>query len=172
MRHTHGGGSIQLNTGDTGLASQVGKVNIVGKSDRVVVCGNCNGKAIYMDNAVLYGKSYGKHPYCWFCPKCEWAVGVHKGTDVPLGTLADKATRELRRRVHDLFDPLWRNTLYRRFPDRDHAYEWLAACMELSDAECHVGMFTLAQCEQAIALLLRFRGLGVSDAQPESDWSD
>ncbi|MFB5268120.1 zinc-finger-containing protein [Paenibacillus enshidis] len=36
-------------------------------------------------------------------------VGVHDGTDIPLGRLANRELRELKKQCHALFDPVWKN---------------------------------------------------------------
>lgn len=53
---------------------------------RKVYCDYCGRETEYVDSKVIYGKSYGK---IYLCRNCMAYVGVHKGTDKPLGRLAN-----------------------------------------------------------------------------------
>lgn len=84
----------------------------------------------------------------YLCEPCDAFVGTHKGTNKPLGTLANKVLREQRKLAHATFDPLWKEAQY----TRGEAYRRLAKAMNLSRDECHIGMFNLEQCKQVIQL--------------------
>lgn len=51
-----------------------------------------------------YQKDYGP---VWKCVPCDAYVGCHKGTERPLGLVADAATRAAKIKAHAAFDPLW-----------------------------------------------------------------
>lgn len=72
-----------------------------------VYCDYCGRRAEFVDSKVIYGKSYGMIYLCRCCPGYAY-VGVHKGTDRPLGRLADMELRELKKLAHAAFDPLWK----------------------------------------------------------------
>ena len=55
---------------------------------RNVYCPYCGRQAEYVDSKVIYGRSYGM---AYLCRNCDAYVGVHRGTDEPLGRLADAA---------------------------------------------------------------------------------
>ena len=57
---------------------------------RKVYCDYCGRQAEYVDSKIVYGKSYGM---MYLCRNCMAYVGVHKGTDKPLGRLG-KWTRK------------------------------------------------------------------------------
>ena len=57
---------------------------------RKVYCDYCGRQAEYVDSKVVYGKSYGM---MYLCRNCMAYVGVHKGTDKPLGRLANAELR-------------------------------------------------------------------------------
>lgn len=88
----------------------------------------------------------------WACRPCDARVGCHKGTQKPLGTLANAELRRARRRVHELFDPLWKEGGW----PRPAAYAWLGQQLQLEPDACHVARFDLKQVDQAEELL---RGL-------------
>ena len=103
---------------------------------RKVYCDYCGRETEYVDSKVIYGKSYGK---IYLCRNCMAYVGVHKGTDKPLGRLANAELRNWKKAAHAVFDPLWK---YGRFRGhRNAAYAWLAQKMGLPVEKTHIGMF-------------------------------
>ncbi len=119
-------------------------------------CPYCGGNAVLHDSAVIYhGKSFGDAWICENYPECDAYVGCHKGTDRPLGRLADPELREAKKRAHAALDPWW---VHQPKPKqaRSKVYRWLAGELGLSEDECHIGMFDIAMCErvcQAVAKL-------------------
>ena len=108
-----------------------------------VDCPYCGKQAEYRDSEVVYGKSYGM---IYICLACDAYVGVHKGTNQPLGTLANRRLRELRKQAHKEFDKLWRMGTF----TRSQAYEWLAQTLKLPPDEAHIGRFNEDQCLELI----------------------
>ena len=104
---------------------------------RKVYCDYCGRQAEYVDSKVVYGKSYGM---MYLCRNCMAYVGVHKGTDKPLGRLANA-----------VFDPLWQRGRFRGH--RNAAYGWLAQKMGLPVEQTNIGMFDVAQCRKAIHII-------------------
>lgn len=113
-----------------------------------VYCPYCGKKAEYVDTIEIYGKSYGM---AYLCRPCDAYVGVHDGTDTPLGRLANRELRRWRNRAHAAFDPLWQKGPYRR--RRNDAYAWLAGKMGLTKEETHIAMFDVEQCKQVIQIM-------------------
>jgi hypothetical protein len=110
-----------------------------------VICPYCGRQAKFVDSKVIYGRSYGM---IYLCKDCDAYVGVHKGTDKPLGRLADKELRYWKMAAHDAFDPLWKSKSMKR----NQAYKWLAGCMGLRPEETHIGMFDVSQCKKVIKI--------------------
>ena len=98
---------------------------------RKVYCDYCGRETEYVDSKVIYGKSYGK---IYLCRNCMAYVGVHKGTDKPLGRLANAELRNWKKAAHAVFDPLWK---YGRFRVE----------------KTHIGMFDVGQCRKAIEII-------------------
>lgn len=121
-----------------------------------VLCPYCGNKAELADTAEVYrGRSYGM---MYICRPCQAWVGCHKGTNKPLGRLANEQLRHFKQKAHAAFDPLWQRGSRRRFESRSAAYEWLAGKMRLSRDECHIGMFDVDDCKNVVqfcTLLLR-----------------
>jgi len=118
-------------------------------------CGNeseiTNGSKIYPFCDDLIGLRF------WVCWPCDAYVGCHKANNKlgftgiePLGTLANAELRKLRSEVHKIFDPLWKNRVFR---SRKRAYNWLANVLKIPTDECHIGMFGINRCINAIELI-------------------
>lgn len=113
-------------------------------------CHNCGSMVRLVNNAEIYGREYGDWPYAYKCISCDSYVGLHPDTDLPLGTLADKATREARKAYKQAFI----NVQRREGWGRKQAYAWLAMRMGLPVSECHWGMFSVNQAELAGAICI------------------
>lgn len=110
-----------------------------------VRCPFCNGDAEWVENKTIYGKNYGKSYMMWICAPCDAYVGCHQNTKKPLGTLANKETRQWRMKAHEAFDPLWKKAgLQRR-----EAYNFISNKL---GREVHVGESNIEQCKEIIAL--------------------
>lgn len=113
------------------------------------ICPYCQKPAKLIDSAVVYrGTSYG---LIWDCRPCDAYVGVHKGTETPLGTLADRETRQARRRAHAVFDPLW---TFGKMSRRD-AYRLMQDMMQMTAEEAHISRMDASQCMRLIAILAK-----------------
>ena len=124
---------------------------------REVICPYCNKPAQLVSSTVVYGRGrdYGNIWLCRCLPELAY-VGVHAITGEPLGRLANKELRELKKKAHSMFDPLWKFGKM----TRTEAYAWLSTRLGLSLAECHIGMFDEETCRRVIELCIA--------AQPQS----
>jgi len=100
-------------------------------------CPYCQSDVVYTSNAVIYGREYG-NGRVYKCTGCDAYVGVHTGTRIPLGRLANRELRELKKYCHDLFDPAWKGN---KNLNREKAYGRLATILEIPHNECHFGWF-------------------------------
>lgn len=116
-------------------------------------CPYCNGPVTLDSNDAIYrGRRYGDWPYVYMCEgSCDAYVGLHPNTDVPLGTIADRDTRDARKEAKQAFFD-WQDLVGLR-KDRNMAYFKLAERMEVSIAECHFAMFDFERCQLALAHL-------------------
>jgi hypothetical protein len=110
-----------------------------------MVCPYCGCFAELVDSKKVYGKSYGLIYLCSSYPICDAYVGVHRGTKKPLGTMARRYLRELRKECHLNFDGMWLKEKDRRTA-REAAYIWLQSVMQLSKKEAHIAKFNEEQC--------------------------
>lgn len=111
-----------------------------------VICGYCGKSALFVDSSVIYGISYGM---IYYCADCKAWVGVHKGTDKPLGSLANEELRKQRKIAHAVLDRMWRDN---RKMTRKQTYQWLSHKMGLTTEETHIGLFDMEQCRQVIEI--------------------
>ncbi|WQZ00306.1 hypothetical protein Shy_CDS0029 [Escherichia phage Shy] len=112
-------------------------------------CDNCGSVNIEQtQNDRIYGRLFGDWPEIYYCHDCKAAVGCHPGTIIPLGRMADRATRQLRQKVHDAFDPIWKSKLM----SRSHAYDWLAGELGIASDDCHISWLSKDQLQRAVEI--------------------
>ena len=111
------------------------------------VCPYCGCNVVFTSNAEVYGKKYG-NGMCYKCTNCDAYVGVHTGTHIPLGRLANKKLRELKKQCHDAFDVFWKTKR-----ERSVAYQWLADELNIPLKSCHFGWFDEEMLLKALDIL-------------------
>lgn len=111
-----------------------------------IICDYCGQPAALVDSIMVYQHDHGK---IWYCAACQAWVGVHKGTDEPLGRLADAQLRKYKRFAHRAFDPFWEG---KDKSTRKAAYEWLSKEMGLPLEKTHIGMMDVDQCKEVIRI--------------------
>ncbi|MNP36420.1 hypothetical protein D3C76_1298080 [compost metagenome] len=112
-------------------------------------CPYCSSSVVFTSNAEVYGKEYG-NGRCYKCTSCDAYVGVHTGTDIPLGRLANRELRELKKKCHTLFDPVWK---LNKNIKREQAYGRLANVLGIPHAECHFGWFDREMLHRSLEIL-------------------
>lgn len=116
-------------------------------------CPYCGANVKLVSNDYIYGKQYG-NGYVYICVNypivCDAYVGTHPNK-MPLGILANKELRELKKIAHELFDKRWLNSRNRR-QARKKAYEWLSHKMKIPYEDCHIGYFGIEQTKKVIKL--------------------
>jgi len=128
------------------------------------ICRYCGGKIEMTDAREIYGDAVvrlgleGEKIY--LCRTCNARVGCHKGTDRPLGEVANEVLRLKRRETHEIFDQFWR----RKDLSRTQAYHWLAEQMHLSANRTHIGSFEMDDCQRVIDLCSRFENQHIRKA--------
>ena len=115
-------------------------------------CRHCGGAVEIAHNSEVYSAAFGDWPWLYLCRGCGAYVGMHPYTNLPLGTLANRAQREARKEVKQLFNALWLDAPDRRGA-RTQAYTWLASRMGLPEAQCHFGQFDEQHCDAAMEIL-------------------
>jgi len=112
-------------------------------------CGS--GVSIVHHTKVYNGREFGDWPWLYRCDsdKCDSYVGMHPYTNIPLGTLANAATRVARRAAKEVFTRYWQSNNM----TRTDGYAELARRMDINVSDCHFGHFEVEQCEHVIEML-------------------
>lgn len=108
-------------------------------------CPYCGEESVLVDSSVVYGSSYG---LIYLCKPCGAYCGVHKGTTIALGRLANKELREMKKEAHKHFDAIW--TGFKK--SRSAMYKRLSELMGTHPEQTHIGMFDVDQCKKVIEL--------------------
>lgn len=119
------------------------KIGLYG--DISVMC-SCGGRCEMVNDA-------RKHRTVWQCQKCGAKIGVHKGTNIPLGVPASGELSKLRIEVHREIDRLVSSGL-----SKNRVYKILQRKMKLSETETHAGKFDILQCQEALGYLRGMKG--------------
>lgn len=114
-----------------------------------IICDYCGNPVIFASNAEIYGKEYGSGK-CYMCTSCDTYVGVHEGTMIPYGKLANQELRDLKKECHCLFDPIWTKN---RWINREQAYGKLATLLGIPIEECHFGFFDKDMLHRCLEIL-------------------
>lgn len=113
--------------------------------ERKLKCPECGGTLVPKIGA--HGIFYG----CVNWPECLATHGAHQSGDKmgqPLGTPANKETREWRVHAHTALDVLWKKTKTKR----KQVYAWLRKEMNLKRRECHISRMNIEQCKRVVEL--------------------
>lgn len=107
------------------------------------ICQYCKNKTEYVDSSIIYGKSYGM---IYLCKKCDAYCGVHKGSSVSLGVVANKELREAKKEAHKYFDILWKD----KHCTRNDAYKHMANFLKIPIEYMHIGMMNIKSCKDIV----------------------
>lgn len=114
------------------------------------ICRYCGGRVILTPTSAVYGNG---NDNIYLCTNCNAYVGCHRGTNKPLGKLANTVLRLKRQETHVVFDGFWRAQGW----TRKQAYAWLARAMRLDADDAHIACFEMDDCEQAIELCRHYK---------------
>lgn len=125
-------------------------------------CPFCGSAVEFKSNAIIYGREFGPG-FAYICskfPECDSYVGCHGDKAyvedrgiitndlrwMPLGTLANKELREIRKSVHVMIDPYWQTKKI----SRGKLYRILARELNLDEQDTHIAMFDKATCQKIL----------------------
>lgn len=116
-------------------------------------CPYCGAEVLLKDISYVYHKSKMqdklKGEKVWVCsnyPTCNSYVRCQKGTDIPLGRIANARLRTLRAEAHKQFDMIWKSGT----KSRQDSYIWLSKQLNIDVSECHIGSFDVKLCQKTI----------------------
>lgn len=120
------------------------------KKRKKLKCPYCGANAVLKKGNYVYGKN-SKEEYLYVCtnyPECDSYVGVHAGTKLPKGTLANAELRNKRIKTHKVFDQLWKSELM----TKKEAYRWMTYVTGLPVDMCHIGKFSDYRCDELVKI--------------------
>ncbi len=115
------------------------------KKVSTIYCPYCKNVAKWVNNREVYGKQYGKSYMCYWCKECDAYVGCHQNSQQPLGTMANKHLRTLRRKAHAHVDPLWKDGHMTR-------KEMYASLKKIFGYEVHIGASGIELCQAILKI--------------------
>ena len=89
----------------------------------------------------------------WTCADCGSNLKADEH-GYPVGIPADVVTRQMRKKVHALFDRIWQDGELGRM-SKAGAYRWLAEQLGVSEGEAHMGKMGVDQLLRAWDILKR-----------------
>ena len=131
--------SIKSQLLELGINAPTIKCHYCNNPAKLVTC-----KEIYPHRKDLFKLNF------YQCLPCEAYVGTHKGTTNPLGILANSELRAAKSKAHKAFDELWRDGY---ISSRSVAYKWLSEELKINSNECHIGMFSVEQCDKVVSIV-------------------
>lgn len=111
-------------------------------------CPYCGAPVLFRSAEGIYRENLaGTMLYvCANYPQCDAYVRVHPGTDKPVGTLANRTLRVLRREAHSYIDRICAEGIMKK----QEVYYWIAALIGAPLSEAHIGLLGNYYCAQII----------------------
>lgn len=114
------------------------------------------GHMIYPNRPDLWAYDDGGERWWWYCGKCGGYVGCNRDTLKPLGTPADKPTRDARSAAHAVFDPMWRARAARSGitlkAAKARGTKWLAGELGVDAKGFQIGNLTAEQARRVVEI--------------------
>ena len=111
-------------------------------------CPYCGSSVIYRSADGIY-KDNSKNSMLYVCskyPECDAYVRTHPNTNVPMGTLANRRLRELRKEAHKYFNRIYEEG----YMTKQDAYRWLSFAISAPMSHTHIGNLGEYYCEVVI----------------------
>lgn len=109
------------------------------------VCQYCMSETVYTNRIDENGYVHGM---VYICKDCDAYVGVHKGSNISLGSVAKSKLRSLRIVAHETIDPFFKEYGY----TRNQVYRIIRNELDIPKDICHIGMLNEQQCQKVISL--------------------
>lgn len=122
------------------------------------LCPYCNQHSILRPAQFIYFNRPDINKNLWVCsnyPTCDAYVGTHDNgawQNFPLGRLANRELRDMKHKLHTLFDHKWKSGKI----SRGAMYIWLQKTMSLSEPYAHIGELDQNQCDKLMQELNKF----------------
>ena len=120
-----------------------------GMNPSAMRCQYCGGTVVLRSADGIY-RDNPNHTMLYVCsnyPHCDAYVRTHPGTNIPVGTLANRKLRMLRNEAHHQFDQLYRSGIM----SKQDAYLWLTDLLQMPLSKAHIGYLGEYYCHEASA---------------------
>ena len=123
-----------------------------------IKCPYCGARAVLRPASAI-GKTKpcydGQKFYvCARYPSCDSYVAAHSKSGLPMGSLADRRLRWLRRDAHEALEQFCRE----RNMNRSEGYQWLGMQLGIPAEDAHIGKFSEFRCNAVIRMCGQFDG--------------
>ena len=115
-----------------------------GMNPSAMRCQYCGGTVVLRSADGIY-RDNPNHTMLYVCsnyPHCDAYVRTHPGTNIPVGTLANRKLRMLRNEAHHQFDQLYRSGIM----SKQDAY-----LLQMPLSKAHIGYLGEYYCNEVIA---------------------
>ena len=119
-----------------------------GMNPSTMRCQYCGGTVVLRSADGIYHEN-PNHTMLYVCsnyPRCDAYVRTHPGTNIPVGTLANRELRTLRNKAHHYFDQIYRSGMM----SKQDAYLWLANLLQVPLSKAHIGFLGEYYCNEVI----------------------
>lgn len=120
----------------------------INKKRNEMRCPYCGAPVVYRSADGIY-QDNSSNTMLYVCaryPVCDAYVRTHPGTRTPVGKMANRELRALRRTAHSYFDQLHRSG----YMSKQEAYRWLAGTIGAPLSQAHIGYLGEYYCKQVI----------------------
>lgn len=122
-----------------------------------ITCPYCSSNARFVERRKVFPLGEGYIYICSNYPTCNAYVGVHMNRVIPLGSMANKELRLLRKQCHKYFDYLHRKKAAKGYAfSKNKAYKWLSDVMMIPLDKAHIAMFGIEECNRAIEICRKY----------------
>lgn len=131
-------------------------------------CPYCGSHAVLRSADGIYHENT-RNTQLYVCknyPACDSYVRVHKGTNIPVGTMANRELRALRAEAHRYFDQLYKTGLM----SKTDAYAWLADLIAAPLSQAHIGLLGQYYCNLVIEESKKL--LAYQEKRKQNQWTN
>lgn len=114
-----------------------------------MICPYCGAPVEFKSNEVIYRHNFN-NGFVYICarfPECNSYVAAHSVSRKPLGILADKNTRDLRKSVFRIVSPYWQKGLVRK----QTVYETIAKILNKEGAFISIAQLNKNECNTVLS---------------------
>ena len=117
-------------------------------------CPYCTAPAVLVNGTALFPfQEDGATELYWTCTPCDAYIGTYRNSTEPRGRLANPELRDAKRRLHKVYDPLWKAfPKPERTSEKHRVRKWLARRLHIPQDQCFFGIFDLDMAERAIEI--------------------